>query len=88
MIVNLLCVTKVSQHNATAARRRRHEYVFRFEIAMDNVLIVEVFEGDQNLSDYHSRSDIGKLSVFAFQEGEQIASSDEILEDITGQVNA
>lgn len=51
-------MTKISQHDPTTVHQRCHKDILGFEISVDDVLIVEMFEGDQDLPDYNCRFDV------------------------------
>jgi hypothetical protein len=63
LMVQLPRTAKISQNDAAAARQACHEDIFRLEIAVDNVSVMQEVEGEKNLS-YNDRSfDIGECPI-------------------------
>lgn len=61
---------KVCQYYSASIGKRSHEDVVGFQVAVDNVSIMEVIQRHEDLSDDHCCFDSADLTAFVFNEGE------------------
>lgn len=59
---------KVREDNPASIRKRRHEYVIRLQVAVDNILVMEVVQSHQNLSHDNGSFDIAEPAAFVLDE--------------------
>jgi hypothetical protein len=74
--------SKISQDGSGTCRGACHEDILGLEVSVDDIVVMEVNQRDENLSNYGGGLGFKQHAILGLDVREQIPGSDEILKDI------